>query len=210
MNRSLRNNICWFFLIWILLSYPGVISAQSYTARMGNGVGIVDTPNFQSRIFLGRGMVVHPSPYDFSYMPNGAIFNKFTILLNDMVNGTISCQPPAVNFDSSTLCMIIPRAEYYTAMMIDNDIDVTRSVAGNRYALTHVTFSHRISALFAKLGDFNNDSNVDLIDAVIALQVMSGMSSATQTLYSRADIIGEGKIGLVDAVYILQKAAGAR
>jgi len=209
MNRSLLYNICWLF-IWMILACPGVVSGQSYTVRIGSGIGIVDSPNFRSSIFLGRGMVVYPSQYDFSHMPNGAIFNKYAIILNDIVNGTISCNPTVVKFDSSTLCTIIPSAGYYIAMITDNGRDVTANVAGKLYVLNNITFAHTISATFGKLGDFNNDGNVDLIDAVIALQVMSGVSSATQTLYSRAEIIGDGKIGLADAVYILQKAAGLR
>jgi hypothetical protein len=209
MNRSLLNNICWLFIL-ITLSSPGVVSAQGYTVRMGSGVGVIDSPNFRTRIFLGRGMVVYPSQYDFSHMPNGAIFNRYIISLMDIVNGTISCNPAIMKFDSSTRCIIIPSAGYYIAMITDNGLDLTSNVAGNLYLLNNVTSAHTIGATFGKLGDLNNDDNVDLIDAIISLQVMSAISSAAQTLYSRAEIDGDGKIGLADTVYILQKVAGVR
>jgi hypothetical protein len=58
-------------------------------------------------------------------------------------------------------------------------------------------------------GDINGDGVIDLADAVLALQVISNQS-APQQAYVEASIGGEGKIGLQDVSYILQRAAAVR
>ena len=56
-------------------------------------------------------------------------------------------------------------------------------------------------------GDLNANGTVTLADAILALQVISGKSPA---LHKAADVNGDGKIGLPEIIYILQKAAGLR
>jgi hypothetical protein len=58
-------------------------------------------------------------------------------------------------------------------------------------------------------GDVNNDGNVDLLDAVSALQVCVGIKSEKE-VNANADVDGDGKIGTAEVIYILQKAAGLR
>ena len=58
-------------------------------------------------------------------------------------------------------------------------------------------------------GDVNDDNKVDLMDAILALQVMSRISPA-QTVYKKADVNGDKRINLIDAIYILQKITGLR
>ncbi|HDR16218.1 MAG TPA: hypothetical protein ENN79_12180, partial [Desulfobacteraceae bacterium] len=53
------------------------------------------------------------------------------------------------------------------------------------------------------LGDVNADDKIDLTDAILALQVISGMSPAG-AVHSDADIDGDGRIGLNEAVFALQ------
>ena len=50
-------------------------------------------------------------------------------------------------------------------------------------------------------GDLSGDDSLDLRDAVVGLQVMSGRSAQ---LYERADTNDDGVIGLVDIVYVLR------
>jgi len=52
-------------------------------------------------------------------------------------------------------------------------------------------------------GDMNNDSNVDIIDAILSLQAMAGLGSASD-VYKQADVNGDNKIGLEEVIYILQ------
>lgn len=57
------------------------------------------------------------------------------------------------------------------------------------------------------MGDVNGDAVVDLKDAVMALQVLSGITPQ-DTIFSAADIDGDKKIGMAEAIYAIQKAAG--
>jgi hypothetical protein len=59
-------------------------------------------------------------------------------------------------------------------------------------------------------GDLNLDGIIDLTDAIIALQVMSGISTLNQSQMSYADINQDGRIGLPEAIYVLQEVAGLR
>ncbi len=58
-------------------------------------------------------------------------------------------------------------------------------------------------------GDVNYDGQVDLTDAVLALQVIAGILPA-QTIYKEADVNSDGKIGHAEVLYILQKSAERR
>jgi hypothetical protein len=67
----------------------------------------------------------------------------------------------------------------------------------------------------AMRGDINNDGRVDLMDLILALQVASrglhGMPApATTTINNHSAVDGTGKIGLQDAIYILQKVGRMR
>lgn len=56
-------------------------------------------------------------------------------------------------------------------------------------------------------GDVSGDGVVDLQDAVMALQILTGMLSGVSVNLS-ADVDGDGRIGMAEAIYILQKVAG--
>jgi sugar lactone lactonase YvrE len=58
-------------------------------------------------------------------------------------------------------------------------------------------------------GDVDGNGLVTLTDAIVALQVMSGITPA-QPVNPSADVNGDGRIGLAETFYILQKAAGLR
>jgi len=60
------------------------------------------------------------------------------------------------------------------------------------------------------LGDVNGDGSVTIADGIKALQITSGMSTSGQTVNTGADVNTDNKIGLPEAIYILQKAAGVR
>jgi hypothetical protein len=50
-------------------------------------------------------------------------------------------------------------------------------------------------------GDINNDLKVDLTDIILALQVSAGMSPDPATVHVDADVDGDLKIGLAEALY---------
>ena len=62
-------------------------------------------------------------------------------------------------------------------------------------------------------GDLNKDLKVDLQDALLALQVLGGLNPTgirTDYIASGVAVQDDGKIGLAEVIYILQKVAGAR
>jgi len=59
------------------------------------------------------------------------------------------------------------------------------------------------------MGDVNHDGVIDNQDAILALQVLSGIDPVT-AVYKEADINGDGKIALDEVLYILQAVAGVR
>jgi len=58
-------------------------------------------------------------------------------------------------------------------------------------------------------GDLNGINGVDLADAIMGLRILAGISVA-ETINPNADVNGDGKIGLPEVIYILQKVAGLR
>lgn len=61
--------------------------------------------------------------------------------------------------------------------------------------------------MYLLLGNLNGDCNVDLKDAITGLRVMAGISC---TVHIQADVNKDGRIGLEEVIYILQKIAGLR
>ena len=63
--------------------------------------------------------------------------------------------------------------------------------------------------LFSQKGNLNKDAAVDLEDAIIGLQVITG--SETTVLYEPwMDVNSDGKIGHEEVLYILQEEAALR
>lgn len=74
-----------------------------------------------------------------------------------------------------------------------------------------LTFFHLypVTASSLSMGDVNSDLTVNLADAVLALQAISSIVPA-DTVHTSADVDGDGKIGLAEVIYILQKVAWTR
>ena len=62
----------------------------------------------------------------------------------------------------------------------------------------------------AHWGDINGDGVVNLADAILAMQVLSGMTPEGQTILISSDVNGDGKTGITEVIYVLQKVAGIR
>ena len=58
-------------------------------------------------------------------------------------------------------------------------------------------------------GDINGDGYVDMDDAILALQINSNINPA-QKGWIEADVNEDGRIGMVEIIYILQKVTGLR
>jgi len=83
-----------------------------------------------------------------------------------------------------------------------------RSYAHNTFGTAYgEEFSFTVRALSS--GDVNSDSKIDLADVILVLRVMSGVPVNEIVSFS-ADVSGDCRIGMEEAVYILQKTAGLR
>ena len=58
-------------------------------------------------------------------------------------------------------------------------------------------------------GDLNFDKQVSLSDAILALQLTAALVPP-QPVYKEADIRGDSKIGLEEAIFVLQDLSGLR
>jgi serine protease len=58
-------------------------------------------------------------------------------------------------------------------------------------------------------GDVNHSNNVNLLDAMVALQILSGMIPA-ESVFMAAEVNGDDRIGVAEVIHILQKVAGLR
>jgi hypothetical protein len=69
-----------------------------------------------------------------------------------------------------------------------------------------------VTAFFTAIiepGDVNGNGILELSDAILGLQVNSSMIPSTN-IFKRADVNTDGKIGMAEVIYILQKVAGMR
>ncbi len=69
-------------------------------------------------------------------------------------------------------------------------------------------FYDRLRSFEVEKGDVNHRDGVNLQDAILALQAAVGASS--DDVFTDADVNGDSRIGIVDAIYILQKVARLR
>lgn len=69
-------------------------------------------------------------------------------------------------------------------------------------------FYDRLRSLGVEKGDVNHRDGVNLQDAILALQTAVGVSSGD--VFTDADVNDDTRIGIIDAVYILQKVARLR
>jgi hypothetical protein len=66
-------------------------------------------------------------------------------------------------------------------------------------------FYDRLRSIGLQKGDVNRLEGIDLQDAILALQTVVG--AASEEVFADADVNGDSRIGIIDAVYVLQKVA---
>ncbi len=86
--------------------------------------------------------------------------------------------------------------------MLCNFWEATRGVATLKMDNLNLSYNQWIA------GDVNNDTEVDLADAIIALRVLTGIN--IQDVYTEADVSGDDRIGLEEAIYALQTVVGMK
>ena len=70
-------------------------------------------------------------------------------------------------------------------------------------------FGDKGETLWEYRADVNQDGVLDIKDAILSMQVLAGVTPA-QPVSKDADIDGDRRIGLAEAIYVLQKVAGLR
>ncbi|MEA1970289.1 MAG: Ig-like domain-containing protein, partial [Thermodesulfobacteriota bacterium] len=90
----------------------------------------------------------------------------------------------------------------YTAAITTGVKDLAGNVLEAGY-----TWSFTTKEILA--GDINDDGDVNLTDAILALQILSGAEPAS-SVYAEADVDRDDKIGMAEVIYILQKVSGMR
>ena len=136
--------------------------------------------------------------------PEGTLENGIRVDFAAPVSGA-SCTFPGGSSTYSTLTNIAGQAS----------VTCTANAQIGAYSVTAtpLALNPSVSLLLTNgarlLGDIDGNERVDLSDAILALQILSGVSPAGM-VYKEADINGDGKIGIEEVIYILQKEAGIR
>ncbi|MFZ2631690.1 MAG: right-handed parallel beta-helix repeat-containing protein [Desulfosalsimonadaceae bacterium] len=79
---------------------------------------------------------------------------------------------------------------------------------GNKVS-DHVKYSPWTGGSIPVPGDINHDGIVNLADAVLALQIMTG-AVPSSPVFQDADVNQDGRIGTEEVIYIFQKVSGQR
>lgn len=82
------------------------------------------------------------------------------------------------------------------------------SLAEDRYTAGPVAAPCTITAEFGRSGDIDGDDDVDLADAIAGLKILADIPPATVNL--DADVNQDGRIGLEDVIFVLQKVGELR
>ncbi|MCG6534139.1 MAG: chitobiase/beta-hexosaminidase C-terminal domain-containing protein, partial [Syntrophales bacterium LBB04] len=99
-------------------------------------------------------------------------------------------------------------SKYSTPIQIAATITLkffAKDTAGNVEPLKSVVYN--ITSTLK--GDIDGNGSIELTDAVIAMQLFSGFTSA-KPVNKYADVDGNGRIGPPEVIYVLQKVAGIR
>ncbi len=110
------------------------------------------------------------------------------------------------HYDKGCFAILTPRMQYDITVTITADgFPIVRkicNVGNGDIDLGTIVLSNT--------GNINGDQEIDLIDAILSLKILSGFSSENETIPVASDVDGDARININDVVYILQKAAGLR
>ena len=167
----------------------------------GSGDGV----HFTRMASQGGDIAYYSLPGDAAFtLSDNAL--AYTVTTTAGSNGTIS---PSTTADpgSSATFTVTPNENYYVADVLVDGVSVGPVMT---YTFTNIAADHTIASAFALLGDLDLSGSIDLADAILAMKLMSNLDTTGQTFTSSADINSDGKIGLDETIYILQKMGGLR
>jgi len=142
--------------------------------------------------------------------------DTFAVTAASGAKGAIS--PPGqtlVPYGSSITYSFTPAAGY---QVVDVVVDGASQGAPSSYTFANVTAAgHAINVIFIPDGDLNRDGQVNVVDALLALQVAVQLRNATPFELLHGDVapldgagipLPDAQIGIADALGILRKAVG--
>jgi subtilisin family serine protease len=147
-----------------------------------------------------------------------ALVNPLVTLVNQLVispystkSGTSMAAPQVAGIAGLTLaqCPSLSYADIKSAIL--DTVDKIPALAGKMVSGGRVNAFAALTSILLP-GDLSGDCRIGIEDAILALQMLSGVSP--QLSYScpscGKDVSGDSKIGLPGAIFILQKVAGMR
>ncbi|MFZ2808072.1 MAG: BACON domain-containing carbohydrate-binding protein [Desulfosalsimonadaceae bacterium] len=189
----------------------GTLSEITQTVSRGSSLTVSATPEISS---LFTGWSGDASGTDDAVLTNitsnktiTATFTlkTFTVTINQAGDGTgaLSEATQTVTYGSGLTVTATPDASSVFEGWSDD-----ASGAGDA-VFTNITSDLTITATFIlKIhGDVNNDRVVDLSDLILTLQILAGVDMP-HAINMDADVNDDGKIGIEEAIYILNKVAG--
>ncbi|OQX25435.1 MAG: hypothetical protein BWK80_15590 [Desulfobacteraceae bacterium IS3] len=96
--------------------------------------------------------------------------------------------------------------------ILDLKVDNESKGKISEYLFEKVSSNHTIHADFcpAVSGDIDGSGAADLGDAISVLRILADIKLENQTIFVCTDLNGDGRIGIEEVLYILQKVAGLR
>ena len=140
----------------------------------------------------------------------GHIYNTFT--QETVTDALVTIGGSPVSTIDGYYLAVLPPGTHSAAVTAANYHQKNLSVVIFEGSL--VTKDIGLDPLIAPYGDIDGDSDVDLVDATIAMKVLMGSDTSglirSDYATSGADVNGDGKIGMEEVIYIMQKIAGFR
>ena len=176
-------------------TYVADISATGFTSRTIPGVGILEGGVVTREFWLAPDDQV-PEP-EFSPSPNS--FATITEVALTCPNGSAEIRFTTDGSDPDELSTL------YTVPITITATTELRARA-SLFGLTPSDVVGGVYTIDLVDGDLSGEGDVDLNDAIMALQVMSGIPPTTDVLLS-GDVNGDNRIGLEEVIFVMQKMA---
>ncbi len=127
-------------------------------------------------------------------------------------SGTVTSNPAGVN--CGTDCNEVYAYGTVVTLTVSSNPEAnftkwSGACTGTGVCIVTMDANKSVAAEFTVKGDINSDGTITLADAILVLQVSSGLMPS-QIIGVNADVNNDGKIGLQEVLYILQKLAASR
>jgi len=179
-------------------TYGVDLSATGFTPRSVPGVGIPEGGLVTREFWLAPDLQV-PVP-EFGPLPG-----TFTTV----IDLALDCPNPSAQIFYTTNGSEPDEGSTLYATPISISQTTTIKAKAFLFGFTPSDTVEGVYAIDLADGDLSGEGDVDLTDAVTALQVMSGVEPTVDVLLS-GDVNADGKISLEEVIYIMQVIAGIR